>query len=54
MPIRRPFLLLFQAALLCSAVLLLALDVPVLAQRTSERACPADRPHHGSFPIEDE
>jgi len=36
MPIRRPFLLLFQAALLCSAVLLLALDVPVLAQRTSE------------------
>src|SRR3954471_4907518 len=42
MPIRRPLLLLVQAALLCCAVLLLALDVPVLAQKTGEAARPVD------------
>ncbi len=42
MSIRRPLLLLVQAALLCSAVLLLALDVPALAQKTGESSRPVD------------
>jgi cytochrome c551/c552 len=42
MPIRKPLLLLVQAALLCSAVLLLALAVPGLAQKESRAARPVD------------
>jgi cytochrome c551/c552 len=42
MPIRKPLLLLLQAALLCSAVLLLALAVPGLAQKESRAARPVD------------
>jgi cytochrome c553 len=42
MPIRKPLLLLVQAALLCSAVLLLALAVPGLAQKEDRAARPVD------------
>jgi cytochrome c553 len=42
MPIRRPLLLLVQAALLCSAVLLLARAVPVVAQKTGDAVPPVD------------
>jgi cytochrome c551/c552 len=42
MPIRKPLLLLVQAALLCSAVLLLALAVPGLAQKENRAVRPVD------------
>src|SRR3954452_1522527 len=42
MSLRKPLLLLVQAALLCSAVLLLALAVPGLAQKENRAVRPVD------------